>query len=144
MDTIRPAYYLDELQVGQVATQSKTLTDADVLLFSAVSTDNNPIHINDEYAKTTRFGKRIVHGALSSSLISATLANKLPGTGTIYLGQNTKFVAPVHPGDTVTARLEIIDVDHEKGKVKIQTQCFVGDKLVVDGDALVLAPRRPQ
>lgn len=144
MSTIRPAYYLDELRVGQVATQSKTLTDADILLFSAVSTDNNPIHINDEYAKSTRFGKRIVHGALSSSLISACLANQLPGVGTIYLGQNTKFVAPVHPGDTVTARLEVVDVDQVKGKVKIQTQCFVGDTLVIDGDALVLAPRRPQ
>ena len=144
MSNTRPAYYLDELQVGLTATQSKTLTDADILLFSAVSTDTNPIHINDEYAKSTRFGKRIVHGALSASLISACLANQLPGTGTIYLGQNTKFVAPVHPGDTVTAKLEVVDVDHTKGKVNIKTQCFVGDKLVVDGDALVLAPRRPQ
>lgn len=135
-------YYLDTLEVGQTATHAKTITESDILLFSAVSTDTNPVHINDEYAKTTVFGERIAHGMLSASLVSAALANKLPGPGTIYLGQNLKFTAPVKIGETVEARLEVLDVDNVKGKVNIRTQCYVGDKLVIDGEALVIAPKR--
>lgn len=135
-------YYLDTLAVGQTATHAKTITESDILLFSAVSTDTNPVHINDEYAKTTVFGERIAHGMLSASLVSAALANKLPGPGTIYLGQNLKFTAPVRIGETVEARLEVISIDDVKGKVNIKTQCYVGDKLVIDGEALVLAPKR--
>lgn len=136
--------YLDELQVGQIATVAKTITEADILLFSAVSTDTNPVHINQEYAKTTVFGERIAHGMLSASLISAALANRLPGPGTIYLGQTLKFTAPVHIGETVEARLEVLGIDNIKGKVSIRTQCFVKDKMVIDGEALVIAPKRPQ
>lgn len=135
-------YYLDTLEVGQTATHAKTITESDILLFSAVSTDTNPVHINDEYAKTTIFGERIAHGMLSASLVSAALANKLPGPGTIYLGQNLKFTAPVKIGETVEARLEVLDIDNTKGKVNIRTQCYVGDKLVIDGEALVIAPKR--
>lgn len=136
--------YLDELTIGQTASLAKTITEADILLFSAVSTDTNPVHVNAEYAKTTIFGERIAHGMLSASLISAALANKLPGAGTIYLGQSLKFTAPVKIGETVEARLEIIGIDDIKGKVSIRTQCYVGDKIVIDGEALVIAPKRPQ
>lgn len=135
-------FYLDELQVGQTASHAKTITESDILLFSAVSTDTNPVHINDEYAKTTPFGERIAHGMLSASLVSAALANKLPGPGTIYLGQNLKFTAPVRIGETVEARLEVLGIDDVKGKVNIRTQCYVGEKLVIDGEALVIAPKR--
>lgn len=134
--------YLDELTVGQTASIAKTITEADILLFSAVSTDTNPVHINADYAKTTMFGERIAHGMLSASLISAALANKLPGAGTIYLGQTLKFTAPVKIGETVEARLEILTIDEVKGKVSIRTQCYVADKLVIDGEALVIAPKR--
>lgn len=136
--------YLDELTIGQTASLAKTITEADILLFSAVSTDTNPVHVNAEYAKTTIFGERIAHGMLSASLISAALANKLPGAGTIYLGQSLRFTAPVKIGETVEARLEIIGIDDIKGKVSIRTQCYVGDKIVIDGEALVIAPKRPQ
>lgn len=139
---IRPNFYVDEIKVGQTATQSKTITETDIILFSAVSTDTNAIHLDEEYAKTTRFGTRIVHGFLTASLISSALANRLPGPGTIFLSQNMSFKAPVHPGETVVAHLEVIEVDYVKSKVKIKTTCYVGSTIVVEGEALVLAPRR--
>ena len=89
----------NELKVGQKASVQKTFTAADLTLFAGVSLDVNPIHMSGEYAKNTVFGKRIVHGILTSGLISAVLANKLPGPGTIYLGQDLRFVAPVFVGD---------------------------------------------
>ena len=97
MGTIRPVYFTDELKVGMTAFQSKTITETDIILFSAVSTDTNAIHLDEEYAKTTRFGTRIVQGFLTASLISSALANRLPGPGTIFLGQNMRFLAPIHP-----------------------------------------------
>lgn len=144
MSYVKPVFYTDELKVGMKAYQSKTITEADIIMFSAVSTDTNAVHLDEEYAKTTRFGTRIVHGFLTGSLISSALANRLPGPGTIFLGQTMKFLAPVHPGDTVRAELEVLEVDYEKNKVKIKTQCFVGDKIVIDGEALILSPSRPK
>ena len=144
MGTIRPSYYTDELKVVMTAFQSKTITETDIILFSAVSTDTNAIHLDEEYAKTTRFGTRIVQGFLTASLISSALANRLPGPGTIFLAQNMKFLAPVHPGDTVTATLTVLEVDYVKNKVRIETVCTVGEKRVVEGEALVLAPARPK
>jgi 3-hydroxybutyryl-CoA dehydratase len=126
------------------ATQSKTITETDIILFSAVSTDVNAIHLDEEYAKTTRFGTRIVQGFLTASLISSALANRLPGPGTIFLGQTLKFLAPVHPGETVTATLRVLEVNREKNKVRLETVCTVGDRRVIEGEALVLSPSRPQ
>jgi 3-hydroxybutyryl-CoA dehydratase len=143
MGTVRPAYYTDELEVGMTATQSKTITESDIILFSAVSTDVNALHLDEEYAKTTRFGTRIVHGMLTASLISSALANRLPGPGTIFLSQTLKFLAPVHPGNTVTATLRVLEVNREKNKVRIETYCSVGEKRVIEGEALVLSPARP-
>ena len=100
----------NELKVGQKATITKKFEDADLRAFAEVSLDTNPIHLDEEYAKTTIFGKRIVHGILTSGLISAVLANKLPGPGTIYLGQELRFTAPVFLGDEITAECEIAEI----------------------------------
>ena len=128
----------NELQVGQKASVQKTFTAADLTLFAGVSLDVNPIHMSDEYAKNTVFGKRIVHGILTSGLISAVLANKLPGPGTIYLGQELKFTAPVFLGDTITAECEIAEIREDKHIVKLNTTCYNQDgKVVIAGMATV-------
>ena len=134
------AYTIDKIEAGMSASIAKTITETDIVLFSAVSTDVNPAHLDEEYAKTTPFGGRIAHGMLSAGLISAVLANKLPGAGTIYLGQNLSFRAPVRPGDTVKATVTVKSVVPEKRRVVLETVCTVGDTVVITGEATVLAP----
>lgn len=116
-----------ELKVGQKASLQKTYTAADVTAFAGISLDVNPIHMSDGYAKNTMFGQRIVHGILTSGLISAVLANKLPGPGTIYLGQELRFTAPVFLGDDITAEVEIIELREDKKIVKLSTTCYKQD-----------------
>ena len=139
MTTLRPAFYTDELFVGKTAQQSKTITETDIILFSAVSMDTNAIHLDEEYAKTTRFGTRIVHGMLTGSLISSVLANRLPGPGTIFLSQSMKFLAPVHPGQTITAKVTVTEITPEKNRVRLETICTVEGKRVLEGEAVVLS-----
>ena len=128
----------NELKIGQKASVQKTFTAADVTAFAGISLDVNPIHMSDKYAESTIFGKRIVHGILTSGLISAVLANKLPGPGTIYLGQELKFMAPVYLGDDITAQVEIIELKPEKKIVRLNTTCVNQDgKTVVSGVATV-------
>ena len=143
MTTLRPAFYTDELFVGQTAQQSKTITETDIILFSAVSMDTNAIHLDEEYAKTTRFGTRIVHGMLTGSLISSVLANRLPGPGTIFLSQSMKFLAPVHPGQTITATVTVTEIIKEKNRVRLETACTVDGKRVLEGEAVVLSVAKP-
>jgi 3-hydroxybutyryl-CoA dehydratase len=143
MAIMRPAFYTDEIFVGQSANLSKTITETDIILFSAISMDVNAIHLDEEYAKTTRFGTRIVHGMLTGSLISSVLANRLPGPGTIFLSQSMRFLAPVHPGETVTATVTVTDINTEKNRVKLDTICSVGGKQVLVGEALVTSVPRP-
>ncbi|MFZ9345543.1 MAG: MaoC family dehydratase [Burkholderiaceae bacterium] len=143
MTTLRPAFYTDELFVGQTAQQSKTITETDIILFSAVSMDTNAIHLDEEYAKTTRFGTRIVHGMLTGSLISSVLANRLPGPGTIFLSQSMKFLAPVHPGQTITAKVTVTEITKEKNRVRLETICTVEGKRVLEGEAVVLSVAKP-
>lgn len=127
-----------ELAVGQKASVQKTFTAADVTAFAGISLDVNPIHMSDGYAKNTLFGKRIVHGILTSGLISAVLANKLPGPGTIYLGQELRFTAPVYLGDDITAEVEIVEIRADKKIVKLSTTCTNQDgKAVITGLATV-------
>ena len=102
----------------------------------------NAIHINDEFARSTAFGGRIAHGMLSASVISAAIANKLPGPGTVYMGQNLRFVAPVRPGDTVQATIKVAQVRPDKAVVHLDTVCKVGDMLVITGQAVVKVTRR--
>lgn len=113
----------EDLKIGQKASLQKTFTAADVTAFAGISMDVNPIHMSDGYAKNTIFGKRIVHGILTSGLISSVLANKLPGPGTIYLGQDLKFTAPVYLDDDITVEVEIVELREEKKIVKLSTVC---------------------
>ena len=129
-----------QLQLGQTASFSKTVTEADIILFSGVSGDINPAHIDQKYAENTMFKGRIAHGMLSAGFISAVLGTKLPGPGTIYLSQNLMFKAPVRIGDTVTARVTVKELRAERKQVVLSTQCFVDETLVIDGEAMVMIP----
>ena len=131
-------YNIEDLAVGQSAGMAKTVTEADIILFSGVSTDVNPVHLDEEWAKTTMFKGRIAHGMLSAGFISAVLANKLPGPGTVYLGQSLKFKAPVRPGDTVKTVVTVKEVVIEKKRAVLTTNCFVGETMVIEGEATVM------
>jgi len=134
--------YLDELHVGMTASTGKTITEADILLYAAVSTDTNPVHINAEVAAAGPFGQRIAHGMLTAGLISAVLGTKLPGPGSIYMGQTLRFRAPVKIGDTVTATVEVTDINVEKKRATLKCVCSVAGKPVIEGEATVLVPVR--
>ncbi|AOZ50282.1 MaoC family dehydratase [Chromobacterium vaccinii] len=134
--------YFEDLAVGASAETGKTITEADVLLFSAVSGDNNPVHLDQTYAATTPFETRIAHGMLTASLISGVIGTRLPGYGTVYLSQSTRFKAPVRIGETVTTRVTVEELIPEKKRVRLSTQCRVGDKVVLEGESLVIAPSR--
>jgi 3-hydroxybutyryl-CoA dehydratase len=131
-------YDVEDLRVGMSASFSKTITEADLVLFAGVSGDNNAMHVNEEFAAATPFGGRIAHGMLTASVISAAIANKMPGPGTIYLGQNLRFRAPVRPGETVHATVSVTEISVGRRRVTLSTVCRVGEKVVIDGDALVM------
>jgi 3-hydroxybutyryl-CoA dehydratase len=134
--------FLEDLSVGQSAMFGKTVTEADIMAFAGVSGDTNPIHLHEAFAKTTRFGQRIAHGMLSGSFISTVVGTKLPGPGAIYVSQTMNFMAPVLIGDTITAVATVSAIDATKRRVTLKTQCLNGDKVVIDGEAVVLVPRR--
>ena len=134
-------FTIDQMEVGMSRSYAKTLTETDIVLFAAASGDVNSVHLNQEYAEKTPFGGRIAHGILTAGVISACIANKLPGAGTIYLGQTLKFKAPVRPGDTVTATVTVKSLDAEKNRVVLDTICQVAGKTVLEGEATVLAPK---
>ncbi len=135
--------FFEDLSVGQTASFAKTITEADILLFSAVSGDTNPVHVNAEFAATTIFKERVAHGMLGASLISAVLGTRLPGPGAIYLDQSLRFRAPVRIGATVTAMVTITALDAEKKHVTLATVCTVGGRKVIDGEAVLLVQARP-
>jgi len=130
-------YDIEDVAVGMSATFSKTITEADIVLFAGVSGDNNAIHINEEFAETTLFAGRIAHGMLTASVISAAVANKLPGPGAIYMNQNLNFRAPVKPGDTVHATVTVKEIVLDRRRVVLTTICRVKGLVVIDGEALV-------
>lgn len=130
------------LSIGDQATRRKTFSDEDVRAFAQISGDTNPIHLDDRYAAQTRFGRRLVHGMLTASLLSATLANDLPGEGTIYMSQSLQFKAPVFIGDTITATVEVTAFRAERGIATLATTCTNQDgAIVLQGEAVVLVPR---
>jgi len=135
--------YFEDLTIGMSAEMTRTVEDADVRAFAAVSGDDNPVHLDATYAATTQFKERIAHGMLSASYISALLGTRLPGPGAIYLSQTLSFRRPVRLGATVVARVEITALDAAKGRVTLACRCTVDGKDVADGEAVVLAPRRP-
>ena len=127
------------LQVGDSATISKQITDADIHAFADLIGDHNSVHLDDAYAAQTRFGRRIAHGMLSAGLISAAIGCHLPGQGSIYLSQSLQFIAPVYPGDTVTTRVTVTKVRPDKPIVTLETICTnQHDEPVVKGEAVVL------
>ena len=132
----------EDLQLGQTASLGKTITEADILLYAAVSTDTNPVHINAEAAKKSVFGERVAHGMLSAGLISAVLGTRLPGPGTIYLGQTLRFRAPVKIGATVVATVEVTALDPAKKRATLKTTCTVEGNTVIEGEAHVQVPSR--
>ncbi len=131
-------YDVEDLKVGMSATFAKTITEADIVLFAGVSGDNNAVHTNEEYARTTPFGSRVVHGFLTASVISAAVANRLPGPGTVYLGQEMRFKAPVRPGETVHATVTVESLDLAKARAVLQTVCRVAGTVVIEGTATVV------
>ena len=135
-------YYIDDLKPGMSESFTKTITERDIQLFGEVSGDVNPVHFDEEYAKTTMFKGRIAHGMLSAGFISTVLGTKLPGPGAIYLSQSLKFKAPVRAGDTVRARATVTAIVPEKRRVTLATTCHVGDTVVIEGEAVVMVPSR--
>ena len=135
-------YYFEDLQVGMSAVHGKTVTDADVLMFTGVSGDTNPLHLNRDFAGGTPFGEPIVHGMLTASLISTLIGTRLPGPGCIYMNQSLKFTAPVRVGDTVIARATIREMDRERPYVIMETICEVDGEIVLEGKAKIKVPRR--
>ena len=128
-------YNIEDLQAGMSASVAKTVSEADVVLFAGISTDVNPVHLDEDYAKTTQFGGRIAQGMLSAGFISAVLANKLPGPGCIYLAQTLKFKAPVRIGDTVKATVTVREVLVGKRRCILDAQCTVNGKTVIEGES---------
>lgn len=131
----------DELEVGQKASVTRTVTEADVVIFGGVTGDLNPAHVNETYAAATPFKGRIAHGMLGAGYISGVFGMHLPGPGTIYLEQTLEFRAPVRFGDTITATVEVAE-KMEKGRVRFSTTCTnQEDRAVITGEAVVLPPR---
>jgi 3-hydroxybutyryl-CoA dehydratase len=135
-------HHIDQLHPGMTASIAKTVTEADIILFAGISTDVNPAHLDEEYAKGTMFGGRIAHGMLSAGFISAVLANHLPGPGTIYLSQTLKFKVPVRPGDTVRATVTVKEVNVARNRVTLDTVCTVAGKVVIEGECQMMPPAR--
>ncbi len=135
-------FHFEDLTVGMTAVYSRTITEADIANFAAVSGDINPVHLSDQFGKGGMFEGRIAHGMLSASFISAVIANRLPGPGAIYMSQSLKFMAPVRAGDTVNTRLTIRELNDEKHRAVIDTICMVGDEPVIQGEAMVKVPSR--
>lgn len=138
----RGTIVIEDLELGMTRYLQKQITGRDIEMFAEVSTDHNPVHLDDDYARETIFEGRIAHGMLTAGLISAVIGEQLPGHGTVYLGQNLKFMAPVRPGDMVRAEATVEAIEHAKRRVTLATKCVVGDTVVLKGEAVVLAPSR--
>lgn len=137
------ALFFEDLSVGQSAELVRTVDEKAIQAFADVSGDFNPVHLDEAFAATTPFKTRIAHGMLSAAYISALIAGKLPGPGAIYLGQTLTFKRPVKIGDEVTVTATITALDPEKARAVLSTACTVGGKVVLDGEATIMVPRRP-
>lgn len=135
--------YFEDLSEGQSAELTRVASGAVVEAFAELTGDVNPIHLDEAYARTTSFGGRIAHGALAAAYISAVIGTRLPGPGVVYLTQNLRFRRPVRLGDSVTARVTIKTLYLQRAHAILATSCEVNGKVVVDGEALIMVPRRP-
>ena len=133
---------IEDIEIGMSRNLRKVITDRDIEMFAEVSTDHNPVHLDDDYANDTIFEGRIAHGMLTAGLISSVIGEQLPGHGTVYLGQTLKFLAPVRPGDMVNAVVTVTDMDIPKRRVPMETHCEINGKKVLKGEAVVMAPSR--
>ena len=133
---------VEDLEIGMSRMLERRITQNDILVFSKVSGDENPVHLDEEYARQTIFGRRIAHGMLTASLISAVIAEQLPGHGTVYLSQTLKFVKPVLPGQLVATTVLVTHIEYSNRRVSLDCKCKVDEKVVLAGEALVLAPSR--
>ncbi len=138
----RAGIFFEDISLGQSAELTRVVSDADIRGFAAVSGDDNPVHLDAEYASTTQFKERIAHGILTASYISALIGTKLPGPGAIYVSQTLSFRRPVKLNDEVHAKVEVKALDPEKARVTFACTCSVGGKTVLEGEAVAMAPRR--
>ena len=131
-------FFIEDLRLNQTEEFEKKITEKDINEFAKLSGDDNPVHTNSDFAKKTIFKQKVAHGFLSASLISMLIATKLPGPGSIYLSQNLKFLAPVFIDDLVRVKVTVEEIEQEKKKVKLQTECFKNEKKIISGEAVVL------
>jgi 3-hydroxybutyryl-CoA dehydratase len=136
--------YFEDLRVGMRESYAKTVKSSDVVGFAEITGDRNPIHLSEHFAAKTPFKGRIAHGLYTASLISAVIGTRLPGPGAIYISQTLRFLAPVKIGDTVDAMVEVVELIEQKQRARLACTCKVGAAVVLEGEAIVKIPRRPQ
>jgi len=141
--TAMNSYFFEDLKLGQEASISNTVGEADIAAFADLSGDRNPVHLDAEYAANTIFKERIAHGMLSAAYISAVFGMRLPGPGAIYISQTLNFKAPVKIGDTVVTTVKVAELVPEKRRARFECACTVNDKPVVVGEAMLMVPARP-
>ena len=137
-----PGLFLEDLAIGRHAERRNVVTAAELDAFAKLTGDENPIHLDEAYAAQTRFGGRIAHGMFVAGFISAVLGNDLPGPGAVYLSQSLRFRRAVRIGDEVVSRVEVTEINETRARVSLKTVCTVAGEVVVDGEAVVMAPRR--
>lgn len=140
MDCFFSSMPIEEIKEGMTVSFSQTITDADIKSFAAISGDKNPVHIDEDYANASRYKKRIAHGFLTASFFSALFGTKLPGEGCVYVAQSLRFKRPVYIDDTVTATVEVTNIDLKRKRVFFNTVCKVKNKIVTDGEAEIYIP----
>lgn len=131
---------LEEICIGMQVSYSQTVTDSDIKAFAGISGDRNPVHLDEAYAESSRYKKRIAHGLMTASYFSALFGTKIPGEGCVYVSQSLQFKRPVYIGDTVTATVEVTNINLEKKRVFFKTTCKVKNKVVTDGEAELFVP----
>ena len=131
-------FFIEDLKINQTAEYTKTVTENDIKTFAEVSGDDNPVHTNEEFAKRTIFKKKIAHGFLTASFISTVIATKLPGPGSIYINQSLKFLAPVYIDEEISVNVVVLEINMEKKRVKLLTECFKSEKKILTGEAEIL------
>ncbi|MEE8276762.1 MAG: MaoC family dehydratase [Alphaproteobacteria bacterium] len=136
-------YYFEDLRTGMSAVYAKTVSETDIVMFAGISGDDNPLHLNHDFARRSIFKGPVAHGSLTASFVSTVIGTRLPGPGCIYVRQSLNFRAPVRAGDTVVARTTIKKLVPEKRFAIMETACTVDGRVVLDGEALVLVPTRP-
>ncbi|MFT4097077.1 MAG: MaoC family dehydratase [Rhodoblastus sp.] len=135
-------HYFEDLTIGQRETLMKTVMDDDVIAFADLSGDRNPVHLSDHFARKTRFGERIVHGLYTASLISTVIGMYLPGPGAVYMSQTLNFKGPVKIGDVINVVVEVVELTEKGRRVRLHCECLVDGKVVLDGEAMVMAPSK--